>query len=244
MYKVMTNMKTLIIIPSRAAASRLPNKPLLEFGDKPLVQHVWEQAVQAKASRVLVATDSQDIVDKVQAFGGEAMLTDPALPSGTDRVAHAYTALSVPFDAIINLQGDMPYILPEQITQVLSPLKAGFDVGTLVYEMDPAEQSNPNAVKAIVSFEQDEKIGQCHWFLRAPLSYGYHHAGVYAFTPKSLKIIATLPQSAHEKIEKLEQLRFLENGLTIGASVCAPIEGEINTPDDLAKAREKFKNTV
>ena len=228
--------RVLIVIPARAGSTRLPNKPLVKFHGKTLIQHVWDKANKLPA-KVIVATDSDEIVKEVESFGGEAMMTDSDIKTGSDRVAQAYKQLGQSADAIINLQGDMPFITPRQIASSIIPLNFGFDVGTLIYKMDPAEQNNPNSVKAIASVHPTTEIGQCHWFLRAPLSYGYHHAGIYAFKPEVLKKLAKLEQTEFEQIEKLEQLRFLENKFRIGGKLCEAIKGEINTYEDLEMAK-------
>lgn len=227
-------MKTAVIIPARRASTRLPNKPLALIKGVPMIIRVWEAAVASGAGPVFVATDCAEIVGLVQSVGGNAIMTDSNLASGTDRVASAANMLEG-FDAIINLQGDMPFINPSDILEVLNPL-VYYDVGTLVYDMEELERSNPNSVKAIVSWHDNINIGQAHWFLRGPLTYGYHHAGIYSYHSTVLQEIAELTPSKHEQIEKLEQLRFLENGFTIGVAKVDKIEGEINTYDDLEKA--------
>lgn len=234
-------MKKLIIIPSREASTRLPNKPLETFGGKTLVQHVWDKAITVPGADVYVATDSEKILDAVHSFGGKAVMTDASLASGTDRVIAAYKKIEGDYEYIINLQGDMPFIDTTQIIATTVPVTSGFDVGTLVYEMNQAHQNNSNSVKAIVSFNDNEKMGQCHWFLRASLSYGYHHAGIYCFSKQSIEKLGST-QSKFELVEKLEQLRFLEQGLRIGAMYTQPIEGEINTVEDLELARRVHGN--
>ena len=235
--------RVLIVIPARAGSTRLPNKPLVKFHGKTLIQHVWNKANRLPA-KIIVATDSDDIVKEVESFGGTAMMTDSNIQTGSDRVAQVYKQLGQSFDAVINLQGDMPFITPRQIASSIIPLNFNFDVGTLIYKMDEAEQNNPNSVKAIATVHPTTEIGQCHWFLRAPLSYGYHHAGIYAFKPEVLKQLARLEQTELEQIEKLEQLRFLENKFRIGGKLCEAIKGEINTYEDLemAKAQPESKD--
>lgn len=233
-------MKKLIIIPSRAQSTRLPNKPLKEFGGKTLVQHVWEKAIAVPSADVYVATDSDEIANKVKEFGGEVLMTASELPTGTDRVLAATTMVTVSnYDCVINLQGDMPFIEPTQILASTLPLDRGYDVGTLVYDMHEAEQNNPNSVKAIVSMHSNN-TGKCHWFVRAPLKYGYHHAGIYSYSLSAVEKIKLFAQSTYENVEKLEQLRFLENGLSIGAQLTNHIDGEINTPSDLDQAQRRF----
>ena len=235
-------MKKLIIIPSREASTRLPGKPLAKFGGKTLVRHVWEKASAVPNADVCVATDSEKIRDEVFQFGGRVEMTDPNIPTGTDRVIAAFDKIGdKSYDCVINLQGDMPFITPEQVIKSTLPLNHNFEIGCLVYEMVQAEQNNPNSVKAIVSMGEGN-LGRCHWFLRAPLKYGYHHAGIYSFTIPALEKIRKFRQTKFENFEKLEQLRFLENGITMGAMLTTAIDGEINTPEDLDKARRIYGN--
>lgn len=224
----------IIIIPARLGSTRLPEKPLLKIKGIPLIQHVAHAAGQT-GLRTVVATDDSRIFDLVESFGGEAIMTPNNLSCGTDRVAMAINALDPKhqYDEVINVQGDMPFIKPNQVLDSLKPLQH-YDIGTLVYEMEPEQQANPNSVKAIVSLNGE--IGQCHWFLRAPLAYGYHHAGIYAYRREALETFARIGPSRFEQLERLEQLRALEHGLTIGAYLSLPIAGEINTQEDLDQA--------
>jgi len=220
-------MKTAIVIPARLQSTRLPNKPLLEKQGKPLIQHVWEKCMMT-GFEVFVATDDEKIKHKVDDFGGQTIMTDPKAPSGTDRCAQAMAETS--FDRIINVQGDMPYIDPTQITQCADILESGADVGTLIYSMEESELTNPNSVKCIATPKGN--LFDCRWFGRMAVSYGFHHAGIYAYTKKALDQYANWPEGQYEKIEKLEQLRWLENSYKILASKTDPIQGEINTPED------------
>lgn len=235
-----TNHRIAIVIPSRLGSTRLPGKPLASFGGKTLVEHVWQQATASRLGDVLVATDDKGIADMVASFGGQAVMTPASCASGSDRCYAAIQHITETYDIIINLQGDMPFIKPQQIAETLTPLQSGFDIGTLIYPMTEAMQHQPHAVKAIVSLQ--DGIGRCHWFCRANLNYGYHHAGIYAYTRDALETFAKTPPSIHENLEKLEQLRALECGLTMGAQLTTAIAGEINTPEDLAAARQQHGN--
>ena len=215
-------MAPLIIIPSRKGSIRLPNKPMVELDGKTLIRHVWEKAIDTGYT-TLVATDSQEIKDHVESFGGISYMTSESNVCGTDRVRecyHRFCEKAQEPDIVINLQGDMPFISPDQIIESTLPLKYGFDIGTLVYEMSPDNIENRNCVKAVCSQVENE-IVRCHWFSRVSLSYGYHHAGIYSFTPSVL--CKKLQVSIHEKIEKLEQLRYMENGYFIGACLTSEI---------------------
>ena len=224
----------IIVIPARIGSTRLPRKPLLEIHGKPTIQHVYEAAAQTGLP-VLVATDSQEIQNTVQAFGGQSVMTDPGLRSGTDRVFAAIQQFD-PYEQyteIVNLQGDMPFVKPIHILDVLRPLQA-YQMGTVVYPMQREEQLNRNSVKAIVTW--NGLLGNCHWFTRAPVGYGYHHAGIYSFKRQTLARISDMLASQHETIEQLEQLRALENNIAIGCFLTEPVPMEINTPEDLQKA--------
>jgi 3-deoxy-manno-octulosonate cytidylyltransferase (CMP-KDO synthetase) len=232
-------MNPLIIIPSRKNSKRLPNKPMVEFAGKTLIRHVWEKAIDTGYT-TLVATDSQEIKDHVESFGGVCYITSSKHRCGTDRVREAASIHGVKgYDAIINLQGDLPFIDPEQIIKSTIPLNDGFDVGTLICKMEDTERSNKNCVKAICSKLENELVYFCHWFLRASLEYGYHHVGVYSFKPETLEI--PLSPSKHEVIEDLEQLRFIENGMTISAVKINKIIKEVNTPGDIYSITEELR---
>jgi 3-deoxy-manno-octulosonate cytidylyltransferase (CMP-KDO synthetase) len=224
-------MRSLIVIPSRKGSTRLPNKPMIEFGGKTLVRRVWDQAVLTQMD-VIVATDSEEIKGHVESFGGTCYMTSPNHRCGTDRVREA-TGLhgADGYEAIINLQGDLPFIGPGQILESTIPLVHGFDVGTLVCQMEDSEKGNKNCVKAICSKSEGEPILSCHWFLRASLGYGYRHAGIYSFWPEVLE--TPIAPSEHEAIEDLEQLRFLEGGYSIGACLTQNIPMEINVVEDI-----------
>lgn len=227
-------MKTAIIIPARYGSTRLEGKPLCTIGDITMIERVYKQAVMSELGDVVVATDHESVAEEVRRFGGNVALTHPDLPSGTDRVAVVADTLPQSYKFIVNLQGDMPFIKPEQIREAVKPLEF-YEIGTLVYDMQEEERNNPNSVKAIVSWRFDD-VGEAHWFLRASLGYGYHHAGIYAFSRAVLNEVSELNQSPIEQIEKLEQLRFLQYGYQIGVIKTEPVAGEINTQEDLDRA--------
>jgi 3-deoxy-manno-octulosonate cytidylyltransferase (CMP-KDO synthetase) len=180
---------------------------------------------------VAVATDHQDIADEVVQFRGEVIMTDSATPTGTDRCAEAIYQQQYKY--VVNVQGDMPYITPEQILECQSIVKQ-FDVGTLIYDMEPKEQANPNSVKCIAVRHKKIKheVYECKWFGRMAVPYGYHHAGIYSYRMNALRQYKRLAQGHYEQEEKLEQLRWLENGFRLFAKKTQPIKGEINTPED------------
>jgi 3-deoxy-manno-octulosonate cytidylyltransferase (CMP-KDO synthetase) len=237
--------RNLILIPARLPSTRLPDKPLALIGAEPMIVHVWRRAVEAAIGPVVVACAEAAIKEVIEAAGGEAVLTDPALPSGTDRIHAALHAIDPDrrVERIINLQGDMPTIDPTCLADVLEPLDAlGCDIGTLANATDdPEERADPNTVKAIISFKRDG-IGEALYFTRAPAPWGegpvYHHIGIYAFTRDAIDRFAALPPSPLEQREKLEQLRALENGMRIGVKLVQAVPFGVDTPLDLEKARK------
>ena len=234
--------RTIVLIPARLRATRLPDKPLLPIAGVPMVVHVLRRAREAGIGRVVVASGDAEITEAVRADGGEAVPTPPDLPSGTDRIRAALDAIDPRrrYGRIVNLQGDLPLIEPSALSAVLDALDApGTDMGTLTASSDdPAEASNPNVVKAIVAWRGD--TGRALYFTRATPHGGGpidHHIGVYAFTRAALERFASLPPSPLEQKERLEQLRALENGMTIGVKRVAAVPLGIDTGEDLAVAR-------
>jgi 3-deoxy-manno-octulosonate cytidylyltransferase (CMP-KDO synthetase) len=230
-------MTPLIVIPARMAATRLPGKPLADIAGKPMIVWMVERAEAAGIGPVVVAAGDAEIVAAVEAAGGRAVLTDPALPSGTDRVHAAAGKLGGGFDVIVNLQGDMPTVAPGTIRAGLAALTAGSDIATLVSpSSDPADRDNPNVVKAIVAAD-----GRALYFTRAPAPSGegpvWRHLGLYVYRREALDRFVAAPPSALELREKLEQLRALELGMTITAGVVADFPKGVDGPDDLAAAR-------
>ncbi len=236
--------RNLILIPARLPSTRLPNKPLALIGNDPMIVHVWRRAVEAAIGPVVVACAEAAIKEAIEAAGGMAVLTDPALPSGTDRIHAALGAIDAErrYERVVNLQGDMPTIDPACLAAVLEPLDAlGVDIGTLANATDDAEErEDPNTVKAVISFK-GEGIGEALYFTRAPAPWGagpvFHHIGIYAFTRAAIDRFASLPPSPLEQREKLEQLRGLENGMRIGVKLVAAMPFGVDTPADLEKAR-------
>lgn len=241
---------TMIVIPARMASTRLPGKPLAEIGGAPMIVQVWRRGVEAQVGGVVVAAADAEIVDAVRAAGGEAVLTDPALPSGSDRVEAALQSLDPDgrVATVINLQGDLPLIAPETIRAALAPLAdPSVDIGTLVAEIvEPHERTDPNVVKAIVSFPVDGRaVGRALFFTRATAPSGdgplWHHIGIYAYRRAALARFVRLPPSPLEVREKLEQLRALEAGMIIGAARVDAVPYGVDTPADLARARADFE---
>ena len=238
-------MSPIILIPARMAATRLPGKPLADIEGVPMIVRVLRQAEAAGAGPVAVAAGDSEIVDAVTAAGGRAVLTDPALPSGSDRILAALAELDPQgrHDIVVNLQGDMPFVAPAAITACLGVLAAepGCDIATAIApEASAADRADPAVVKAVVSLRGDEPRGRALYFTRSVL-YGdgpiWKHVGVYAYRREALERFCTAPPSPLELREKLEQLRALELGLSIWAAVVDETPISVDTPADLEAAR-------
>ena len=247
--KPMAGEPTVVMIPARLRSTRLPDKPLAEIGGVPMIVHVWRRACEAAVGPVIVACAEAAIAEAVEAHGGTGVLTDPDLPSGTDRIFQALRRLDPErrFARVINLQGDLPTLEPAAIRTVLEPLdQLGTDLGTLaVATEDPQEKADPNVVKAIIAFDPARpRLGRALYFTRATAPSGdgplYHHIGIYAFSREALERFATLPPSPLERRERLEQLRALEAGLSIGVALVDTNPLGVDTPDDLARARKEL----
>lgn len=237
-------MKTVLVIPARLKSTRLPNKPLAVIGDKTMIVHVWEKATQANVGPVIVAAAEQEIIDAIEAVGGKAYLTDPDLPSGTDRVKAAVDQFDPngEYDVVINLQGDMPTIDPEVIASVLDAFKnPGVEISTLANLItDEDDLISPHTVKIAIHLE--DQGGRALYFSRLPIPYGapthYHHIGIYGFRRASLNKFVSLPTCDLETVERLEQLRALCHGMHIHVRIVdtdAPFG--VDTPEDLERAR-------
>jgi 3-deoxy-manno-octulosonate cytidylyltransferase (CMP-KDO synthetase) len=237
-------MNPLIMIPARMAATRLPNKPLAEIGGKPMIVWAYQQA-EASGLPVVVAAGDAEIVAAIEAIGGRAVLTDPDLPSGSDRIRAAVDAIDPEgdFDAVINVQGDMPFADPGLATACAAILhgEPTCDIATLVAaEADVSDRTNPDVVKAVLALGENERQARALYFTRSTL-YGegpiWRHIGVYGYRREALNRFCAAPQSPLEKREKLEQLRALEMGMEIWAAVIAEAPLSVDNPADLEAAR-------
>jgi 3-deoxy-manno-octulosonate cytidylyltransferase (CMP-KDO synthetase) len=241
----MTKTRALVLIPARMAATRLPGKPLLDIAGLPMIVHVVRRAEAAQIGRVAVATDTPDIADVVTAHGGEAVMTRPDHPSGSDRIYEALCKLDPTgqIEAIINVQGDLPTIPPRDVRAALALLEdPGVDIGTLAAEIRKHEEhSNPSVVKLVGSPLGGQRL-RALYFTRATAPYGdgprYHHIGLYAYRRGALERFVALPPSTLERQEKLEQLRALEAGMRIDAAIVDSVPLGVDTPADLETARE------
>lgn len=237
-------MNPLILIPARMAATRLPNKPLADIGGKPMIVRAWEQAALS-GFRVAVAAGDPEIVEAVEAAGGLAVLTDPALPSGSDRIRAAVEAVDPDgdHDIVINIQGDMPFASPDLARACADLLarESACDIATLVAaEADVSDRTNPDVVKAVLALPEGRTSGRALYFTRSTL-YGdgpvWRHVGIYGYRRDALMRFCAAPPSPLEKREKLEQLRALEMGLQIWASVIDDAPLSVDNPSDLEAAR-------
>jgi 3-deoxy-manno-octulosonate cytidylyltransferase (CMP-KDO synthetase) len=244
-----TPRQPIVVIPARLASTRLPNKPLADIAGVPMIVHVWRRAMEAAVGPVLVACAEAAIADAVRAAGGNAVLTRPEHPSGSDRIFEALQTADPQgrHDAVINLQGDLPTVDPQAIRAVLAPLaEAAVDIGTIATLIASAEErDNPNMVKAAVAFRDPARgqplVGRALYFSRLSVPSGegphYHHVGIYAFRRKALARFVALPPGVLEQRERLEQLRALEAGMRIDVALVDSAPFGVDTPADLARAR-------
>jgi len=238
-------MNPVIVIPARMASTRLPGKPLADIAGRPMIVRVWEQAVAAGIGPVVVAVSEPEVAQAIRAAGGQAVMTDPDLPSGSDRIFRALEEVDPKgaHDIVVNLQGDLPALDPADINSVVDALvTTGCDIATLAAEIDDvADLDNPSVVKPVVVWDVTGERGRALYFSRARVPTGegplFHHVGIYAYTREALARFVTLQASPLEKREKLEQLRALEAGMSIAVARVASVPLSVDTPADLEKAR-------
>lgn len=237
-------MNPLVLIPARMAATRLPGKPLADIGGTPMIVRAWARA-SASGLPVAVAAGDPEIVAAIEAAGGRAVLTDPDLPSGSDRIRAAVETLDPEgrHDAVINLQGDMPFADPglARVCAEVLAARPECDIATLVApEADVTDRSNPDVVKAVLALGEGAGVGRALYFTRSTL-YGdapvWRHIGLYGYRREALIRFCAAPPSPLEKREKLEQLRALEMGLQIWAAVIPEAPLSVDNPADLEAAR-------
>jgi 3-deoxy-manno-octulosonate cytidylyltransferase (CMP-KDO synthetase) len=240
-------MRILGVIPARYASTRFPGKPLVDIAGQSMIERVYTQAKKSKSvTKVIVATDHPKIVEHVKSFGGEVCMTSESHASGTDRCFEVMKKETNPFDYVINIQGDEPFISPNQIDQLASILDGETELATLSKKLENKEQLfNSNIVKVVLN-----KDSKALYFSRSPIPHirntsqdlwlshhtFYKHIGMYAYRTDILEMITGLPVSTLEKAESLEQLRWLENGYSIKVAVTTEETIGIDTPDDLEKA--------
>ena len=236
------SQENIIIIPVRMASQRLPNKPLADILGQSMIQRVYNQALKANVGKVLIACDGEEIAEEVKKFGGKFLITDPNLPSGTDRIYAAYKKFhGDEFEVIINLQGDLPNIDPQVIRAAAkAALEHDCDIATVASKIKNEEEiTNPNVVKIAIAF-REEDLGRALYFSRCPIPYSknnsgnyYHHIGIYAYKSAALEKFVNLAPSMLEHRESLEQLRALENDLKIFVKIVDAHPLSVDTFEDL-----------
>ncbi len=238
----------IVVIPARLASTRLPDKPLADIAGEPMIVHVWRRAREAGIGPVVVACGDAAIAEAVRSAGGDAVMTRPDHPSGSDRVFEAVQAVDPDgaHDIVVNLQGDLPGIEPAVIRAVLEPLAdEAVDISTLVAEIaDPAERDDPNTVKAVAAIAPGARIGRALYFSRLAVPSGegalYHHIGLYGFRRAALARFVALPTGILEARERLEQLRALEAGMRIDVACVDTVPDGVDTAADLERARARL----
>jgi len=234
------------IIPARFASTRFPGKPLADLGGKPMIQRVYEQAQKANLDRVIVATDDNRIRDVVESFKGHVEMTNPNIPSGTDRCRAVLKNSGIKADWVVNIQGDEPFIDPEHINALLDLLEKGAEIATLISraeEMD--EVKNSNRVKVVRT-----QSGKALYFSRSNIPFNrsgnmkaedyFIHLGIYGFQADTLMELGELDAGKLEKFESLEQLRWLENGYQIYTDLVYSRPDAVDTPEDLLLIKKKY----
>lgn len=238
--------RTLIVIPARLQATRLPGKPMADIHGKPMIVHVWQRARAADVGRVVVATDSEEVASAIRMAGGEVVMTRADHASGSDRVWEAVRRLDTDgAEIVVNLQGDLPTLEPHLVRECLAPLTGpGPDIATLAAEItEPAERIAPSVVKVVGTPIGHDGLRRLRalYFTRATAPYGdgplYHHIGLYAFRRSALERFVALPPTPLEQREKLEQLRALEHGMRIDVALVDTVPLGVDTPGDLERAR-------
>lgn len=240
---------TLIIIPARMASTRLPGKPMADILGLPMIVHVWKRAMESGVGKVLVAAAESVVAEAIRKQGGDAIVTDANLPSGSDRIAAALKLRDVSrsIEYIVNLQGDLPTIDPLAVQRCLAGLtNQGVDISTIAARIaDDADVANPNIVKAIAPLGEDREVAYARDFVRRvgpehepPF---WHHIGVYAYRREALEKFVSLPVSTREANRRLEQMRALDNDMRIAVVRVESVPLGVDTPADLEAARATLR---
>lgn len=244
------HQNTIVVIPARMASTRLPGKPMADINGTPMIVHVWRRAQEANVGHVLVAAAEAEIANAVRVAGGDAIVTDPKLASGSDRVAAALALRDKKqqYAHVVNLQGDLPTIDPLAVQRCLAGLtNPGVDISTIAAEITAGiERDNPNIVKAIAPLSSTREVAFARDFVR-DLPPGaappwWHHIGIYAYHRSALERFVTLPPSAREKERSLEQMRALDNGMKIAVVKVDSVPLGVDTHADLERARILLKD--
>lgn len=245
------NQNTIVVIPARMASTRLPGKPLADINGMPMIVHCWKRAVEANIGPVLVAAAEVEIADVIRSHGGDAIVTNPALPSGSDRIAEALSLRDPQrrFDHVVNLQGDLPTIDALSIRRCLAGLvNEVADISTIAALIDREEDvANPNIVKAIAPLNDEREVAFARDFVRnvgpqhtPPF---WHHIGVYAYRRPVLETFVALPVSPLEAERKLEQMRAMENDMRIVVVRVDTVPLGVDTPQELETARRMLRKS-
>ena len=240
-------MKTIIIIPARMASKRFPDKPLALINGVPMIQRVWENAIKSNLGNTYVACSEIEVFDLITNLGGTAIVTDPKLPSGTDRVYAALQQIEnyQSYEIIINLQGDMPLMNEYDIIKVNEPILKGFDIGTLATNLSIEEESNINITKVKIDWVKDKFLGIAKDFYKnskGHTDHVYHHVGIYSFKNTALSKFVSMPPSVNELNYHLEQWRALDSGLSIGVSFVENVPISVDTKEDLIHVESIIKS--
>tara|TARA_B100001094_G_scaffold324598_1_gene377442 strand:+ start:28 stop:765 length:738 start_codon:yes stop_codon:yes gene_type:complete len=241
-------MKTAIIIPARMASQRFPNKPMAKINGIPMIERVWMQAINSKVGDVYVACSEDEVFNLITSKGGKAIMTDPNIPSGTDRVFSAFKLLENKndYESIINLQGDMPLIDYKNIKNANIPLQKGYDIGTIATDISSDEIKNENITKVSVYWKEEGVVGNSIDFYKSMKAESiniYQHVGIYSFKPSALKKFISLTPSKNEIDRKLEQLRALDAGIKIGITYVENIPISVDTVEDLMLIEKILNNS-
>ena len=237
----------IVMIPSRLASTRLPGKPLADIAGEPMIVRVWRKAVAASVGPVVVACGDREIAAAIAAAGGRAVLTEPELPTGSDRIAAALAALDPlrRHDAVINVQGDLPALDPAAVRLAAEGLAdPAIDIATLgAVILDPAALADTAVNKVVAGFADPAGWARAVYFSKAVVPWGdgpyYEHIGLYAYRREALERFVSLPQGVLERRERLEQLRALEDGMAMAVALIEParLGVQVDTPADLARVR-------
>ncbi len=239
------DVNTIIVIPARYGASRLPGKVLADLGGMPVIERVWRAVCSVPGVDVLIATDEERVYRAASNFGANVVITSKDIKSGSDRVYVALNTLDKSYSFVINVQGDEPFISAEEILLLKNEIENGdSDIATLCVPISEKEAENPNNVKVV--FDRDNNA---LYFSRSMVPYYrddtkrvfYKHVGIYAYKRDALERFSALEESPLEKAERLEQLRALENGMKIKVLECEYNYPGIDTPEDLVMAEELLK---
>lgn len=245
------NQNTIVVIPARMASTRLPGKPLADIHGLPMIVHVWKRAIEANVGQVLVAAAEAEIADVIRSHGGDAIATNPALPSGSDRIAEALSLRDPQgrFRFVVNLQGDLPTIDSLSIQRCLAGLvNEPADISTIAARIETEEDAaNPNIVKAITPLSDEREVAFARDFVRrlgpAHQPPYWHHIGVYAYRRPVLERFVGLPVSEREAERKLEQMRAMDNGMKIAVVRVDTVPLGVDTPNELEIARRMLRKS-